>query len=30
MSLPTVIALAFACFATGFVFGLIAIGHHCN
>jgi len=30
MSMPTVIALAFASFATGFLSGLIAVGHYCS
>ena len=30
MSLPTIIALTFASFATGFVSGLIAVGHYCG
>jgi len=30
LSTPTIIALAFANFATGFLSGLIAVGHYCS
>jgi len=30
MSVPSVIALAFASFAAGFLLGLIAVGNYCS
>ena len=30
MSLPNAVALTFASFATGFAFGLVAVGHYCS